>query len=495
MKETISFSIDNNTQLKRRESIEIPCELSRLNIWVQFPEDCRYLTFLFVEDPDGSVRLQKQLAYGEQHLQIADTPERTSVGAVPGKIQKGKWTFQIYLFTEYVKHRKKDSISTLSLTVSDEDTLVTEPMCGNSWIEEDMKISSSKYRWNKKYQEKAGWFKGDFHTHTRLSDGKETVENAMKKAEMMDLDFYVPTEHNVMHTGWRTTDLCIIPGIELTTDKGHMNLFGLTQMPEKLRDIILYNGTEKAETYLYDTLEEAQKKNWITSINHPFLTVWQWRYEETPLDKIDCIEVINDPTYTYAEASNEKAVRFIDELWKDGHVIYGVGGSDSHNLIEERYEGANLPSIAGDPATYVYCENLTPENILEGVRCGHVCVARYMTIETQITVDGRKYLPGDRIPDHAEHVTYKIVTGAHKEMPEIILIEDGKKKILPVKQTGKDQFMAEAKFTLDENKWHWFRMEIRTAGHKLAGYVNPVYRGSRTQRCRTFGEMLRKMEE
>ena len=60
------------------------------------------------------------------------------------------------------------------------------------------------------------------------------------------------------------------------------------------------------------------------------------------LDGVDCLEIINDPTYPDAAHANDKAVHFLDELWNDGYRIYGVGGSDSHNLIEERYEGATL---------------------------------------------------------------------------------------------------------------------------------------------------------
>ena len=50
--------------------------------------------------------------------------------------------------------------------------------------------------------------------------------------------------------------------------------------------------------------------------------------------------IVNDPTYEYAKESNEKAIRFLDLLWQEGYRIYGIGGSDSHNLIEERYDGA-----------------------------------------------------------------------------------------------------------------------------------------------------------
>ena len=61
---------------------------------------------------------------------------------------------------------------------------------------------------------KKGGYKGEVSiTHTRLSDGKETVANAMEKAKQMQMDFYVPTEHNVIHTGWKHTEVMIVPGM------------------------------------------------------------------------------------------------------------------------------------------------------------------------------------------------------------------------------------------------------------------------------------------
>ena len=81
-----------------------------------------------------------------------------------------------------------------------------------------------------------------------------------------------------------------------------------------------------------------------------------------------------------APGSNEMAVRFLDALWQDGHRIYGVGGSDSHNLIDERYEEQSIRpfleirrlgmlrgSLCGKPdgrsesGTYV-CDEILPDH-------------------------------------------------------------------------------------------------------------------------------------
>lgn len=91
--------------------------------------------------------------------------------------------------------------------------------------------------------------------------GKDTIGHVSERAEESGLDFYVPTEHNLMHTGWCKTSLCVLPGIEVTTDKGHMNLFGITEMPEKILEIVKHNGEEVIDTYMDQTIAQAKQKD------------------------------------------------------------------------------------------------------------------------------------------------------------------------------------------------------------------------------------------
>lgn len=135
------------------------------------------------------------------------------------------------------------------------------------------------------------------------------------------------------------------------------------------------------------------------------------------LDGVDCLEIINDPTYPDAAHANDKAVHFLDELWNDGYRIYGVGGSDSHNLIEERYEGATLPSIVGDPGTYVFCKKLTPKNLMKNVKKGHICVTRFIQVEPYIMADGKPYLPGDNLGE-AKEIVYNCSNQRRKRKAE-----------------------------------------------------------------------------
>lgn len=412
-----------------------------------------------------------------------------------------------------------------------------------SWVNASSRtpLCYDNYDWEKVYQVGKRWYKGDFHTHTVLSDGKETVENAMKKAKDMQMDFYVPTEHNVIHTGWVETDVMIVPGIEVTIKTGHFNLFGIDRFPETLQDILENMGSAEAkETQISADMNrilcEARERGWITSINHPFLHIWKWEYEDTKLSCIDCLEIVNDPTYTYAKNSNQKAIAFLDWLWQDGYRIWGIGGSDSHNLIDERYEGASEPSIAGDPGTYLYLEHLSPKELLRGLKNGHAYVSRYCGLDIRMSAvqpDGRErlYLPGDEIVcagdkeecvgDKAECVGDKAECAGDKaecvgdkkklagvmrlrvrieinglaEEPTVYQVENRVRSILPVREKRPGVYVAEGEAFFGSGEWQWLRFDVRDAKGNFLAYTNPVYSGAKEHRFQTYGEALRAFEE
>ena len=498
MREIINFTISRETDKLHEESFVIPHELKTLYLDIKVPEECRYMGFVILRDEIGAIRLQKLLGYGEQKLAVGTDGVHTAIGGVPGNIAPGEWKIGLGIFTEYVEQRLGDKTVVLEVTVTDESSEITEPIGNQIWVEDgSVRISPEKYDWSLLYQPEAKWYKGDFHTHTRLSDGKETIRNAMKKAKDMEMDFYVPTEHNLMHTGWCDTKLCILPGIEITTDRGHFNLFGITEMPEKLFDIVKSNGTPQMEQYVEETIKEANEKGWIVSLNHPFLTIWKWRYGKTRLCDFQCVEIVNDPTYPDAPFSNDQAIRFLDELWKDGHKIWGVGGSDSHNLIEERYEGAEFPSIAGDPGTYVFCEGLSPKNLMEQVRNGHMCVTRFCRVIPKITVEEKQYLPGDEIADNGEItvLTYEATIAGLKEIPEVFLVKNGEKLPIEVYEKSSGDYYIKEEIELDSQLWNWLRLEVRHRQGAFLGYVNPVYCGAVDSVYRTVEEIWEKMGE
>ena len=101
---------------------------------MDLPDEFRYMSFIIVEDPDGRVRLQKQLAWGEQNLGIGAGPEDTTIGGVPGRIQAGTWQVGLGIFTEYLNQRLGEREGQITMTVSDEKGAVSDPM-DTCWVE------------------------------------------------------------------------------------------------------------------------------------------------------------------------------------------------------------------------------------------------------------------------------------------------------------------------------------------------------------------------
>lgn len=516
MEQTITFEIHKDTKAVQRELFEVPRSAKRLIFKVEVDADFALMGYLIIRDERRRIRFQKLLGYSERVIALGDSSENTTVGGVPGRIEGGEWELSLCIFTEYVKQFLGEESFSIQIQISDEDgedVQIAETVGEECWVdsEEWMALDEasetgahsecplyySHFQWNRIYGDAKRWYKGDFHTHTRLSDGKETVPGAMRKAKEMDMDFYVPTEHNVLHTGWVQTDVMVVPGVELTTEKGHCNLFGLDRMPERLPQILANMGEPEAEQYMLDAVAEANLRGWLVSLNHPFLHIWKWRHLSLPLSQVQMIEIINDPTYEYAPESNDKAIRFLDLLWQEGYRIYGVGGSDSHNLIEERYSGATEPSVAGDPGTYIFCDGLTPETLLRSVREGHAYVSRYCTLEIEILADGETYLPGAHIPVGEKErvaITYRVAVCGLKEKPVVYLVINRVRVELQVSgQEGFYEVCAQTEFFRGE--YEWMRLEVRTGDGKFLAYINPVYHGAKTPGCRTYGEMLTKMVE
>ena len=190
----------------------------------------------------------------------------TSLGGIPGEIEPGEWKAAICCFSEYIDQYLGDAEFDIVVRLSDKFIPAEESVGERLWC-------SGDYDFERLFQQKEGWFCGDFHTHTRLSDGKETVRCAMKKAGKMGMDFYVPTEHNVVHTGWPETDIMILPGVEITTCLGHFNIFGCTGAPAQLLDIMKEAGEEDIWKKMKYTIRECEKNGWLWSINHPFLHI------------------------------------------------------------------------------------------------------------------------------------------------------------------------------------------------------------------------------
>ena len=211
---------------------------------MDLPDEFRYMSFIILEDPEGTYPPAEAAGLGDQDLCVGKGPKDTTIGGVPGRIQPGTWQVCLGIFTEYLHQRLGDQRGCITMTMSDGEGPVSDPMGGLAWVEDTLEISPKKYRWDKVYGTKKQWYKGGFHTHTRLSDGKEPLENAMKKAEDMGMDFYVPNRaqpdaHRLVR------HIPVHPSRHRGDDgQGTYEPVRHTKLPERILDIVAHNGEE-----------------------------------------------------------------------------------------------------------------------------------------------------------------------------------------------------------------------------------------------------------
>ena len=493
--ETLIYHIENGGSTWQERTVDVSSPIKIMNIKINIPKEYALLCFIIVKDSNGKFRMFREIGYGPRTLIIGNDGMHTTAGGTAGDIPIGRWKFIICAFREYVMQRLgKDSFN-VKVTISDDISSVKEPVGEQDWV------GNKEFDIDKNYSDKSRWYKGDFHTHTRLSDGKETTRSAMKKAEQMGMDFYIPTEHNVLHTGWPEAKVMVVPGVEITTSLGHFNIFGCLGMPGRLTHILKHDGEDRISQEVEYTIREADEKEWLWSISHRFQHVWKWTCFDLKLKNLRLMEIINDPTYEYAKKANEDAISFIDFLWQQGFRVFGLGGSDSHNLIDERYEGADEPSVPGDPATLVYMDGMTPSKLLKAVSKGHVIVARYITMEVYFLFENKKYLPGDRIEitgdsefknDIVASVTIKIneETYGKNIIPELYLIENGVKREVWLEKRDERTYMADVVTNWHSIEWEWKRFEVLSKDYGFLGYVNPIFHGRKKSKLKTFGEAV-----
>jgi hypothetical protein len=331
------------------------------------------------------------------------------------------------------------------------------------------------------------WYKGDFHAHTRLSDGKESIASVLEKAKRMELDFYTATDHNTVHTAWPCAPPVLLPGIEITSKRGHFNIIGLRELPSNFFEPENMDEGFVKPKRIEAILSESARSGAVNSLNHPFLCEWKWDVPETPLALFHTMEIICDPTYPFSRAANERALAFWTRLWNRGNRIYGLGGSDSHNLEHERYEGASEPSIPGDPASWVRLPALTRENLVQGVKAGRVWVCRGgVKLYPKFSAGGSFFFPGDRIcaEDGVVPLTCSLrAVGAPEGTRAQWIVSGEVRDEAPLRET-EEIFHAE----VDASRYAWARIDIRDSDGALYGFVNPVWWGKRPIGFRTFAQ-------
>ncbi|SEG53900.1 hypothetical protein SAMN05444920_10350 [Nonomuraea solani] len=264
------------------------------------------------------------------------TPSWATPGYLPGEPEQGTW--HVWLRLHRIPPQGLDYKLDISLeSVAPPEPVTEEPPHGERPPRRDIPDIDG-----------LRWFAGDFHAHTVHSDGGLTIAELAELAHGRGLDFLAVTDHNtVSHHPWLDKigrDITLIPGQEVTTDRGHANVFG---------DVGWVDFRRPADSWA----EHAERAGGLMSINHPLGGDCAW-----------LLPISRRPRVAEVWSSGWWDRRWGAPLawadaWRDD--VIAIGGSDFH-----RHDSDGLP---GAPTTWVLAEDVSA--VLDGVRAGRTAVS------------------------------------------------------------------------------------------------------------------------
>lgn len=324
-----------------------------------------------------------------------------------------------------------------------------------------------------------GWYKGDLHSHTGLSDAichSQSGANVpcplsrlLAAAASQGLDFLAVTEHNtpahfneLMQDQLYYDKMLLIGAEEVTTVKGHANVWGT-------EGFLDYRVADTGFT-VNDLFDQAHKLHALVSINHAYWPWdgrcpgcgWAWA-PITDYSKVDAIEIING----YHEHGSwftpppGNGIPFWEAQLARGLRPTGVGGGDEHRAGEQ----LPLHDGVGIPTTVVYARELSQPAILEAIKAGHVYIKVNGPDGPDLLLNSGSAMMGDEITaPSGQSVTFTLTPKNAGDAALRIFID------------GKPQATAAPSFQwTSDGQRHWVRAELDDAQGAPLTITNPIY--------------------
>jgi hypothetical protein len=341
---------------------------------------------------------------------------------------------------------------------------------------------------------KAGWYKGDLHSHTGLTDAMCKSQSGANvpcppsrlfaAAAAQKMDFLAVTDHNTSATFNEMAQaqlyydrMLLIVAQEVTTVKGHANVWGT-------EGFLDYRVAESGFT-ANDLFDQAHRLHALVSINHAY---WPydggcpgcgWGWAKTDFAKVDAIEMINGyhehGSWFTPPAGN--GVSFWEAQLAKGFRPTGVGGGDEHRAGEQ----LALQDGVGIPTTLVYARELSQPAILEGIKAGHVFVQVTGPDGPPLFLTAGSAMMGDAIVAVAgKRVSFGISTQPVSGATVRIFVDGVAVESVPKLKPGAAESIGVYDW-LSDGARHWIRAELVDSKGETVTLTNPIYVNWRSQ--------------
>jgi hypothetical protein len=230
----------------------------------------------------------------------------------------------------------------------------------------------------KLFNEQYGWYKGNLHTHTTISDGKKTPEECLKIYEDQGYDFISLTDHWAIADNPGNADILVLKGCEydfFDKDKRstcHIVAIGIQSALKKADHLTSQHA-----------IDDIKRQGGISIIAHP-----HWSYMSTEellrLKEYDGVEIYN--SLCGVERYTGDGSAHIDAISIAGATPILFAADDTHRYTRELFKGFVM----------VNSPTLTTDDIMENIRKGNFYCSQGPKIN-QIEVDD-KYIRVETSP-------------------------------------------------------------------------------------------------
>lgn len=187
----------------------------------------------------------------------------------------------------------------------------------------------------------------DLHLHTTYSrDGYTSVEEAFRRCRAAGLDGFALTDHDTIEGIKRAEeykgDLLLIPGLEVTADRGHILALNISELiPPKLS--------------IPETVERIREQGGIAILAHPSSLLKTFLSEgEIARAGFAAIEVVNSMSFPYSWTFRRN-LKIAERL-----RLPKTGGSDAH-----------IPEVIGRAYTLIDADSRDVEDIAKAITQGY----------------------------------------------------------------------------------------------------------------------------
>jgi hypothetical protein len=306
----------------------------------------------------------------------------------------------------------------------------------------------------------------------------------LEAARRANLDFIAVTEHNAVshHSVLRELQayydtMLIIPGREITTFYGHMNVFG----PMGQLDFQLGSPRLPEIARLFDQIEA---QGGLASINHPGMPSGEacmgcgWIAPDVDYSRLAAVEIANGGTMHRTQSADGlfSHIPFWEALLNQGFRVVGIAGSDSHDPDAP----LNRQYPVGRPATVVFAQALSQQAVFEGVRSSRVFVdldgdpARFVDIAVQ-AAEGRAVMGGAvRLGRRERGILSVTVRGAAGGRVEIVTGAGAPALEAPVLAVASADETVRTTIRGVRTPY-WVRVNVRDAEGRLVLISNPIF--------------------